>query len=386
MEDPINKSLVGIGVVVYLAGAVAIAGPPQQTAQPQEKPGGPTSGARLSFEEKSRNASPNGEFITYALRANGLPQSKSYSLIGKWMNGKTARVPGDFHIDQSGRVLRKDGGELDLVLGGTFPGEFIQFALVSEDGAAKGSVEITPVPIQAVGQGGCRLSVKPLSAKGEMFSITGEGFKPNEQIKGVGRSSGEVMDAHLDNKGGNLKLVVFPAVVGKTGGEASLTASDSSCSVTVHYAWGDAMMKLSPTANRAVPDAQPTPATTLLPTPLQIDAQPTPQLSKGAQQLGLATRVVNLDYKIALVNVILLHVTTSIFLGKEEINHENAKDYLERFQRERRALTDEIDREGFINIAGEYDWQPGTPGECKLKELPANASGPVTAYRKKAPK
>ena len=47
----------------------------------------------------------------------------------------------------------------------------------------------------------------------------------------------------------------------------------------------------------------------------------------------------------------------------------------ERFQRERRALTEEIDREGFSKIGGEYDWRWGTQGECKLKELPPDASG-----------
>lgn len=254
------RLLAFLTILIYLDGPSAAAQSVSPPPQAQEKPGAPPSGGRLIFHEKSRDASPNGEFIHYVLRADGLPESKSYFLHSKWMNGKTARVPEELHVDKSGRVLRKDGDELDVVLGGTFPGEFILFALVSNDGVAKAFGEITPASIQAVGKGGCRLTVRPMSIKGEMFSITGEGFKPGEKIKGVGRSSGEVMNSHLDNKGGHVKLVVFPAVVGKSGGEASLTASDSSCSVTVHYAWGDAMTKLSPTAAQAASEAQPTPA------------------------------------------------------------------------------------------------------------------------------
>jgi Tetratricopeptide repeat len=115
------------------------------------------------------------------------------------------------------------------------------FALASDDGSAKGSVEITPFPIQAVGDGGCRLSVRPMSANGDSFSIAGQGFHPDQKVKGIAVSSGERAEVPVDNKGGAVKVVIFPAVVGRSGGEASFSASDSACSVTVHYKWGDQM-------------------------------------------------------------------------------------------------------------------------------------------------
>jgi hypothetical protein len=120
----------------------------------------------------------------------------------------------------------------------------------------------------------------------------------------------------------------------------------------------------------------------------QPAATPTPELSKGAQQLKLATLIVNLDGKIAFINFFLPRVTGAIYLGKEKITHENAKEVLDRFQRERRAVAEEIDREGFSNIGGDYDWHPGgaermqgTQDECKLKELPSDASGLVTVVQ-----
>jgi hypothetical protein len=269
-----TRLLVFLTVLTYLHGPSATAQSLSPSPQAQEKPGAPPSGARLIFQEKSRDASPNGEFIRYVLRAEGLPQGKSYKLSGTRMNGSIGSIPDVLHVDGAGRVLSQNETEFELALGNMFAGEFVVFTLASEVGTAKASVEITPFPIEAVGNGDCRLSVKPLSVKGDMFSISGQGFKPGAKIKGVGRSSGEVMDTHLDNKGGNLKLVVWPAVVGKTGGEASLTASDSSCSVTVHYAWGDAMTKLSPTATRAASKAQPTPAMPESPAAVQSPGVP----------------------------------------------------------------------------------------------------------------
>lgn len=380
-----NEFLVGFAVLMHLGGSGSHVTPLEQTAQSQEKSRESPPEAHLIYREASRRASPTGDFITYVLRVDGLPEGKSYSLTGTWMNGKTYKVPEPLHLDSSGRVLTKDGSEFNLILGGTFAGEFIRFTLLSDDGSAKAAAEITPVPIEAVGNGGCRLTVRPLLANGQAFSIIGERFQPGDEIKTVSTSSGKVMEGHADNKGGNLKFVVFPAVAGQSGGDASLTASDKSCSVTVRYAWGDAMMKLSPTANQVAPGAHATSAEHPVPTPapegVRPEAATTPHLSKGAELLRLAMLTVALDHKIALINTFLPHAG-SIDLGKERVTHENAKDVLERLQRERRALTDQIDQEGFSNIAGDYDWRLAkAQDQCKLRDVPPDASGPVSVVQ-----
>jgi hypothetical protein len=113
----------------------------------------------------------------------------------------------------------------------------------------------------------------------------------------------------------------------------------------------------------------------------QPAATPTPELPE-MKRLRLATLAVNLDYSIAFINFYLPRVTGTISLGKEKITHENAKEVLGRFQRERQALSEEIDREGFSNIGGDYDWHRELQNECKLKEfIPSDASGPVTAVQ-----
>ena len=221
--------------------------------------GATPSGPSLTFQEKSRKASPQGEMINYSLRVGGLTTSKSYVLGGERMDGSRSEVAKGIRVDEAGRVFSDDGEELEIGLAQMFMGEFVVFTLVSDDGAEKVSGEITPFPIGAAGVGGCRLSVKPSSLQGDMFQIRGSGFKPGQDINLISTSSGEKMQMPVKNKGdGGVSIVVFPAVVGRSGGESTLTASDGACSVTVRYRWGDELTKSLPTAMAATPGA-PTP-------------------------------------------------------------------------------------------------------------------------------
>jgi hypothetical protein len=383
-----TKLLVLLSMLANLDGLSAAAVPLERMAHSDGKSEERPSGARLTYRETGRSEASSGELIHYALHADGLPQGKSYSLGGKWMNGRVGVIKG-LHIDGSGRVLTADGQELDLVLGRMFPGEFIEFILAADDGAAKAAVEITPFPIEAVGNGGCRLSVKPTEITGQIFRITGSGFQPDQKIRGGSTSDGEAQHQGWKTKSdGTLpNTFILPAVRGKSGGEASVTASDNSCSVTVRYHWGSEMTRAAP-EGRATAPASPLPTESQAPAgpqsptaSAQLATTPTPELSKGGQWVRLAMLTVNLDYKIAAVRTFLPMVKDALHLGEEEITHQNAKDVLERYQRERRVLTEEIDREGFSRIGGDYDWRRETQDECKLKELPSDPSGQVTVIQ-----
>jgi hypothetical protein len=215
-------------------------------AQFRAAPEASSSGARLTFRETSRSATSDGEFVHYAFRADGFLPAKSYSLTGKWMNGKTRSFQ-SLRIDGSGRVFSDDGVEVDMTLGKMFPGEFIEFTLAAEDGSATASVEITPFPMEAAGNGSCRLVVKPMSARGDMFQIIGSGFRPEEEVKVVETLDGMSHDERWKAKAdGTAKIVVLPGGAGRNGGEGIVTASDGACSVTVRYHWGIEMAHSTP--------------------------------------------------------------------------------------------------------------------------------------------
>ena len=236
--------------LAFLVGSIAAASPLEAGEPPQSKPTTASAERQLTYKEKLRDSSRGFETVTCVFRADGLPATRRYSMVGQWMDGRSAEVGKEIRIDQSGRVLGSDGDEVAVMLAGMFPGEFVVFALVSEDGSEKVSVEITPFPIQNVGTGGCRLAVRPMDPSGAAFSITGQGFNPDQQVQATAVSSGERAEVRVDNKAGTLKVVLFPAVVGRSGGEASFTASDSECSATVNYKWGDQMRGSALTAEQ----------------------------------------------------------------------------------------------------------------------------------------
>jgi hypothetical protein len=237
-------------LLAYLGGA---AGEARQAAAPQEKLSN-TPGMRLTYEEKSRGMEQGLEMVHYALKAEGFPKAQRYALYGQWMDGRSTEMARGIGIDESGHVRAPDGDEFALSLGRMFPGEFAVFALVSEDAASKAFVEITPFPIQAEGKGGCRLFVRPMEPSGQAFIITGSGFKPNKKLKTVSTSVNEVAHGTSDGRpDGTLKQIIFPAVVGRTGGDASFEASDSDCSVKVRYKWGAEMRGQSAAALQPTP-------------------------------------------------------------------------------------------------------------------------------------
>jgi hypothetical protein len=230
-----------VSTLVASPADVALGAP--QTAQggaAQSEASATSPQARLSAVEKGRQTVKGAEVITYTFRAEGLPKDKVYILVGQWLDGKTAEAGKGLQIDESGRIVGTDGEEMIVSFASMIPGEFVVIALVSEDRTAKASVEVTPFPNQAEGKGGCRLSVQPMIANGQVFRMTGEGFIPNHDIRISATSSGEHSSQTVKGKAdGSLNFSIFPAVVGKTGGDASFTASDSECSATVNYNWGD---------------------------------------------------------------------------------------------------------------------------------------------------
>ncbi|MDD1622589.1 MAG: hypothetical protein LUQ11_14020 [Methylococcaceae bacterium] len=199
-------------------------------------------GARLIYEETFREPTQEGTGVTYKLRAEGFPSDKTYSLWARGIDRRTTEIYKPLHIDGSGRILQDDGAEREYVLKKMLEGESIEIALISSDKSKKAFVEITPFPIIAQGEGNCRLSVKPLSAEGQAFQIKGEGFVPKQELKVVAKSNGELGEFPVNGTDdGVFGIVVAPAVLGKSGGGASVTVADTTCSATVRYKWGDAM-------------------------------------------------------------------------------------------------------------------------------------------------
>ena len=221
-------------------------------------------GARLAVVEIVRTSPAGGEGFNYRLQATGLPGDKTFRLEVRRVGGEVGRMPiGALHLDAAGRLVTERNVRLEqhvLGTGPVFKGEPLELALVAEDGSGQVVARVVPAPIEARGIGDCRLSVELMEPTGKIFMIRGEGFDPGEDVRLLDISENEVMgDSKRISSTGRFELVILPAVVGKAGGEASISAIGRACSVpALPYKWGTAMERAStpdqaPAQARAAP-------------------------------------------------------------------------------------------------------------------------------------
>jgi hypothetical protein len=88
------------------------------------------------------------------------------------------------------------------------------------------------------------LSVELMDPTGNVFRIRGEGFEPGEEVRTPHRSEDEVLDGITKTASptGGFEFIMLPAVVGKTGGSASISATGQACSVpALPYKWRTAI-------------------------------------------------------------------------------------------------------------------------------------------------
>jgi hypothetical protein len=236
------------GVCSLLLTLACTAGPQSSAQQRAEVPTLP--GAQLALAEIVR--SKVGEGFTYRLQATGLPQGKTYRLELRRLGGQVGQMPiGTLRVDAAGGLVTERGFRLEQHALGTggpvLKGEPLELALVAEDGSGQVVARIIPAPIEARGTGDCRLSVELMEPTGKIFMIRGEGFDPGEEVRLLDISEDEVMgDSKRISSTGRFELVILPAVVGKAGGEASISAIGRACSVpALPYKWGIAMERAS---------------------------------------------------------------------------------------------------------------------------------------------
>jgi hypothetical protein len=122
-------------------------------------------------------------------------------------------------------------------------GEPVEYALISTDQTVRAFTRVILFPLEAK-DGQCLLSMQLGSRRGDLFLVMGEGFEPGGEVMTESRSNGEVLKLKSPlSRDGKFATIVSPAVVGKSSGKASFTASGKGCSPTVDYEWGPPALK-----------------------------------------------------------------------------------------------------------------------------------------------
>jgi hypothetical protein len=207
-----------------------------------------SSGVDMELRKTGEGQSDGGTFVSYQLRAHGVKDHQTYSLvtweIQDWqpkvaMNGIT--------FDNSGRAIcagqpgtcgtqKNPNDPIELVVYAR-SGEPKRFALISEDGKQKAVALVVPFPIESSDRG-CSLSAMLGLPDAELVVLQAKGFKANAELRvsivSEGQSDG--LTAKADSQG-EYDQIILPLAKGSKTGTTKVSVVSDSCSPTLSFGW-----------------------------------------------------------------------------------------------------------------------------------------------------
>ncbi len=217
------------------------------------------SGANLQVKEVTPRGTYEGKsMLAYDFKATGFPEGKGFSI---WMyrGGQASQVLWrGFKADENGKLRCSPPpdiaaksytyhwcrcgflDDLHMVVEGIRRGEPLTVGAVSLDGTVRSLTKTTPLPIEAA-EGSCHLRVALLSLTGDIFSVTGTGFSPSEDI--TIRVEGETYKLPASTEGPFGEVLFLPKAATQTG-PASYNARGKSCLVEAKFDQGEAAARV----------------------------------------------------------------------------------------------------------------------------------------------
>lgn len=211
-----------------------------KTWQPEHS----SAGTRVTFDEitRARLASDSLTTVGYRVGVTGVPSGTTLCLFTRRLGQASQLAMSALRVNDAGALVSPNGQEVRFTLSGFVKGEPLDIALVAPDGSLKIFSTLIPFPIQATGMNNCRLATVLRSSDGTLFEISGAGFEPNEKLDGFSQSESEQLSSKLQaGADGTWRVIMLPAVIGKSGGTASFETFGQKCTLKVTYDWGSAL-------------------------------------------------------------------------------------------------------------------------------------------------
>lgn len=206
---------------------------------------GSTPGTRIELSEISRTTLDGHLVVTYGVHVNGAPEDATYTVLDWPVNRAEPRVLApQAYIAADGQLCvaasQQSGPCKSPIQIRIQPvkGEPLRFMIVSEDQKTRVVTLTVPDPVTGEDRG-CSLEAIRLTTKFEAALIRGKGFKPNEKVKYVSNSAGEVVHSTAAiGANGELLMLMEPAVKNKTTGTDRIEFKASNCSPVISFKWG----------------------------------------------------------------------------------------------------------------------------------------------------
>ena len=197
-------------------------------------------GTSLSVDVLQTMGGPPNGMVVISIKASGF--SDAAATLALWQ-----RTGGQYSKHKPG--IRADGtvqfipGIDSMMLGGYIRGQSFDIALVDEVTNKRAHAKVTPFPITAEGDGGCKASAEVVTKSGLVWLITLAGYGAGEQVRITSVAKKETLTD--DVAASETGEIAFPILYPKRSKRnAQVTAEGSrGCNVSLDFAIGKSAFK-----------------------------------------------------------------------------------------------------------------------------------------------
>lgn len=201
-----------------------------------------TPGLVLTLAEMHRESVGGKTDVVFRLTATGNATGKPLRVWHRTRGSAPVQVPG-VYIGESGKLMSSAAGsEAELHAYGLARGEAYDLEARTADGTAEAYVKRVPFPLEARdgASGGRRIFAELGSSNADTWIVTGEGFRPGEELNATLQSGDDVhLDVITAGPEGAFTRVLFPASrFHRASGTAAYKVVSAAGTLVLNFRWG----------------------------------------------------------------------------------------------------------------------------------------------------
>ena len=197
-------------------------------------------GTSLSADVLQTMSGPPNGMVVISIKASGFSDPAATLALWQKTGGQFQKLKPGILADGTVQLIP---GVDSMMLGGYIRGQSFDIALVDEATNKRAHAKVTPFPITAEGDGGCKASAEVVTKSGLVWLITLAGYGAGEQVRITSVAKKETLTD--DVAASETGEIAFPILYPKRSKRnAQVTAEGSrGCNVSLDFAIGKSAFK-----------------------------------------------------------------------------------------------------------------------------------------------
>ncbi len=197
-------------------------------------------GTSLSADVLQTMSGPPNGMVVISIKASGFSDAAATLALWQKTGGQFQKLKPGILADGTVQIIP---GVDSMMLGGYIRGQSFNIALVDEATNKRAHAKVTPFPITAEGDGGCKASAEVVTKSGLVWLITLSGYGAGEQVRITSVAKKETLTDDVAASGTG--EIAFPILYPKRSKRNAQVTADGSrgCSVSLDFAIGKSALK-----------------------------------------------------------------------------------------------------------------------------------------------